>query len=65
MQTYDNEYSLSSSRIRGADFLERLVKEAAIEAKKGGERGLTPQSVRKATPVSLHDARALRRDHGD
>ena len=29
------------------------MKEAAIEAKKGGEKGLTPQSVRKATPVGF------------
>lgn len=31
------------------------MKEAAIESKKGGERGLTPQSVKKATPVGNND----------
>ncbi|KAL2112031.1 hypothetical protein VUR80DRAFT_8708 [Thermomyces stellatus] len=34
-------------------FMQTLVKEAAIESKKSGEHGLTPQSVRKATPDSL------------
>lgn len=30
-----------------------LVKEAAIESKKGGERGVTARSVRKVTAVRL------------
>ncbi|SPO03368.1 uncharacterized protein DNG_06051 [Cephalotrichum gorgonifer] len=58
MQTYE-------SRLRSSEgvyilvgsvwltFRLRLVKEAAIEAKKSGERGLTPQSVKKATPDAL------------
>lgn len=29
-----------------------LVKEASIEAKKGGERGITARSVKKVTAVS-------------
>lgn len=31
----------------------RLVKEASVEAKQSGERGLTARSVRKVTAVSL------------
>ncbi|EFX05926.1 hypothetical protein CMQ_3995 [Grosmannia clavigera kw1407] len=31
-----------------------LVKEAAIEAKRGGERGITARSVKKVTAVSIH-----------
>lgn len=29
-----------------------VVKEAAIESKKAGEKGITPRSVKKVTPVS-------------
>lgn len=32
--------------------LSRLMKEAAIESKQGGERGITARSVRKVTGVS-------------
>lgn len=35
------------------------MKEAAIESKKSGERGLTPQSVKKATPVGLSAPRRV------
>ncbi|KAL2171854.1 hypothetical protein VTG60DRAFT_1551 [Thermothelomyces hinnuleus] len=34
-------------------FMQNLMKEAAIEAKKGGERGITARSVRKVTADSL------------
>lgn len=34
-------------------FMETLVKEAAIEAKQGGERGITARSVRKVTADTL------------
>jgi len=36
-----------------ADMSSRLVKEAAIESKQGGERGITARSVRKVTAVSV------------
>ena len=32
----------------------RLMKEAAIEAKQGGESGITVRSVKKVTAVSPH-----------
>ncbi|TLD25370.1 hypothetical protein PspLS_05982 [Pyricularia sp. CBS 133598] len=34
-------------------FLQTVVKEAAIESKKAGEKGITPRSVKKVTPDSL------------
>ncbi|KAF3766491.1 hypothetical protein M406DRAFT_339684 [Cryphonectria parasitica EP155] len=34
-------------------FMQTLVKEAAIEAKQGGERGITARSVRKVTGDAL------------
>ncbi|CAP71120.1 uncharacterized protein PODANS_6_4860 [Podospora anserina S mat+] len=34
-------------------FMQDLVKEASIEAKKGGERGITARSVKKVTADSL------------
>ncbi|GAB1313554.1 Transcription factor CBF/NF-Y/archaeal histone domain-containing protein [Madurella fahalii] len=34
-------------------FMQTLVKEAAIEAKQGGERGITARSVKKVTADSL------------
>ncbi|KAJ9161010.1 hypothetical protein NKR19_g2707 [Coniochaeta hoffmannii] len=34
-------------------FMQSLVKEAAIESKKGGERGLTARSVKKVTADTL------------
>lgn len=34
-------------------FLQTLMKEAAIESKQGGERGITARSVRKVTGDSL------------
>ncbi|KAK4205721.1 hypothetical protein QBC40DRAFT_260612 [Triangularia verruculosa] len=34
-------------------FMQNLVKEASIEAKKGGERGITARSVKKVTADSL------------
>ncbi|KAK4102023.1 hypothetical protein N658DRAFT_44197 [Parathielavia hyrcaniae] len=34
-------------------FMQTLMKEAAIEAKQGGERGITARSVRKVTADSL------------
>ncbi|EAQ86852.1 conserved hypothetical protein [Chaetomium globosum CBS 148.51] len=34
-------------------FMQTLMKEAAIEAKQGGERGITARSVKKATVDSL------------
>ncbi|KAK4246971.1 hypothetical protein P885DRAFT_39142 [Corynascus similis CBS 632.67] len=34
-------------------FLQNLIKEATIEAKQGGERGITARSVRKVTADSL------------
>ncbi|KEZ46109.1 hypothetical protein SAPIO_CDS0962 [Scedosporium apiospermum] len=34
-------------------FMQTLVKEAAIESKQAGERGITPWSVKKATPDAL------------
>ncbi|KAL2145228.1 hypothetical protein VTI28DRAFT_7737 [Corynascus sepedonium] len=34
-------------------FLQNLIKEATIEAKQGGERGVTARSVRKVTADSL------------
>ena len=30
-----------------------LVKEAAIESKQGGERGITPRSIQKVTAVRI------------
>ena len=38
----------------------RLMKEAAIEAKQGGERGITARSVKKATVVSTDSVVVLR-----
>ncbi|EGS23937.1 uncharacterized protein CTHT_0006470 [Thermochaetoides thermophila DSM 1495] len=34
-------------------FMQTLIKEAAIEAKQGGERGITARSVRKVTADAL------------
>ncbi|KAK4184732.1 hypothetical protein QBC35DRAFT_505282 [Podospora australis] len=34
-------------------FMQNLVKEASIEAKQGGERGITARSVKKVTADSL------------
>ncbi|KAL1845402.1 hypothetical protein VTK73DRAFT_587 [Phialemonium thermophilum] len=34
-------------------FVQSLVKEAAIESKKGGERGVTARSVKKVTADTL------------
>ncbi|KAK3997197.1 hypothetical protein QBC43DRAFT_320379 [Cladorrhinum sp. PSN259] len=34
-------------------FMQNLVKEAGIEAKQGGERGITARSVKKVTANSL------------
>ncbi|KAK4133148.1 hypothetical protein BT67DRAFT_383262 [Trichocladium antarcticum] len=34
-------------------FMQTLMKEAAIEAKQGGERGVTARSVKKVTADSL------------
>ncbi|KAM7193366.1 histone-fold domain-containing protein new1 [Naviculisporaceae sp. PSN 640] len=34
-------------------FMQTLMKEAAIESKQGGERGITARSVRKVTEKSL------------
>ncbi|PKS07006.1 hypothetical protein jhhlp_005603 [Lomentospora prolificans] len=34
-------------------FMQTLVKEAAIESKQAGERGITAWSVKKATPDAL------------
>ncbi|RKU41438.1 hypothetical protein DL546_001072 [Coniochaeta pulveracea] len=34
-------------------FMQSLIKEAAIESKKGGERGITARSVRKVTADTL------------
>ncbi|KAL2116503.1 hypothetical protein VTJ04DRAFT_8671 [Mycothermus thermophilus] len=34
-------------------FMQTLMKEAAIEAKKGGERGVTARSVKKVTADAL------------
>ncbi|KAL2126890.1 hypothetical protein VTI74DRAFT_11659 [Chaetomium olivicolor] len=34
-------------------FMQTLMKEAAIEAKQGGERGITARSVKKVTADSL------------
>lgn len=43
-----------------ADTIDRLVKEAGIESKQAGERGVTARSVKKATGVRWpSDARAV------
>lgn len=43
-----------------ADTIDRLVKEAGIESKQAGERGITARSVKKATGVRWpSDARAI------
>ncbi|KAK4223189.1 hypothetical protein QBC38DRAFT_488213 [Podospora fimiseda] len=34
-------------------FMQNLIKEAGIEAKQGGERGITARSVKKVTANSL------------
>ncbi|OAQ97420.1 hypothetical protein LLEC1_06808 [Akanthomyces lecanii] len=34
-------------------FMDSLIKEAAIQSKQSGERGLTTRSVKKATRVSM------------
>lgn len=34
-------------------FLQNLIREASIHSKKGGEKGITPRSIRKVTEDSL------------
>lgn len=39
--------------------MQSLMKEAAIESKKGGERGITARSVRKVTAVRAPSGRRM------